>query len=129
DSVPPERMEDPSDGLVAPVRWQIEVDVGRIPASEVKQALEVKPVDDRIDGGESEEVGHERAHRGSPADQRDPVRTRVLGNLCNDQEVVGERAPADDTQLIAKPRVVLGSPPAPPAAAVAPSRPAAARGR
>ena len=56
----------------------------------MEKALEVKPVDDRVHRGHAQEMGDERAHRRSSADERDVVLTRVVGNLGDDQEVVGE---------------------------------------
>src|SRR5581483_6787473 len=66
----------------------------------VEEALEQEPVADRVDVGDVQAVGGQRAGRRAPAGtDADAVLAREADEVPDDQEVVGEAHLADGLQL------------------------------
>src|SRR5207253_2759834 len=80
-------------------------------AARVEEALEEQPVADRVDVGDLEAVGGERAGRAaSPRADLDPASLRERDEVPDDQEVVGEAHLLDRLELEAEPVLKLGGP-------------------
>ena len=116
------------DDLAAPEVVEVDVDIGHRHALGVQEALEDEPVRQRVDVGDVQRVGDQRArHRAAPGPHADAVAAREGDEVAHDQEVGGEAHPADDVELVfealahllrdlAHPRLELG--PGDPAQAV-----------
>ena len=91
---------------------EVDVDVGHRLAARVEEALEEQVVLDRVDVGDLEAVGDERAGRRAAARaDADPVALRERDEVPDDQEVVGEAHLADRLQL--ELRAARGAPASP----------------
>ena len=64
---------DVGDDLLAPAVLEVDVDVGHRHPVGVEEALERQLVEDRVDRGDAERVGHDRARRAPPAGRLDPL--------------------------------------------------------
>ena len=81
---------------------------GRSLRAGIQEALEEEAVAHRIDVGDLEAVGGERAGRGAAAGaDADPVLLGEVDEVPDDEEVVGEAHLADRLQLEAEPLVEL----------------------
>ena len=79
-----------ADHLVAAVLAEVDVEVGHRHALGIEEALEQQPEADRIEIGDGERVGDERAGAGAAARaDRNAVRLRPLNEIGDDQEVAG----------------------------------------
>jgi hypothetical protein len=79
--------------------WQIEIDVGPLPAFLREEALEQQVHADRIDGGDSEAVAH-RAVGCRPAPlHEDVVLAAVVHDVPDNQEIAGEIELVDEIEL------------------------------
>ena len=87
--------EDVAQYLVALVPWKIEIDVGRVPALGIEEALEEESGAERLDVGDPETVAHHRVGHGAAA----AVGGRVLDDVVHHEEVVGEALGPDDREL------------------------------
>src|SRR5439155_26727957 len=87
----PEAAKDPVDELFPPVRWQVEVDVRKILPLGMNETLEVKTMLDRIDGSNSQHVGHQGASCRTPTSHCDPLLPRPIRDLRHNQEIRAER--------------------------------------
>ena len=91
--------EDVGQHLVPLVPGKIEIDVGRILALGVEEALEEQSGAERLDVGDAETVAHDRVgHRAAAA-----VGGPVLHDVVHHQEIVGEALPGDDAELVLQP--------------------------
>ena len=91
--------EDVGQHPVALVPGKVEVDVGRILALGIEEALEEEPGAEGLDVGDAETVAHDRVgHRAAAA-----VGGAVLHDVLHHQEVVGEALLADDAELALQP--------------------------
>ena len=90
-----------ADHVGAPALVEVHVDVGHGHALGVEEPLEQQAVLDRVELGDAQRVGDERAGRGAAtrADP-DPVLLGVADEVGDDQEVAGEAHLADDADLV-----------------------------
>ena len=96
------------DDRLAPLDREVDVHVRQVFAGRVQEALEEQVVADRIDVGDLEAVGGERAgRRATSRTDRDAVSLREADEVRDDQEVVGEAHLADRLQLEAQAVVEL----------------------
>ena len=88
------------DDALASLHCEVDVGVGKLLAARVEEALEQEVVADRVDVGDLEAVGDERAGGGAAARaDADPVPLRERDEVPDDEEVVGEAHLADGLQL------------------------------
>ena len=88
------------DHLVAAVLAEVDVEVGHRHALGIEEALEQQPEADRIEIGDGERVGDERAGAGAAAGaDRNAVRLRPLNEIGDDEEVAGIFHLGDDAQF------------------------------
>ncbi len=88
---------------------EVDVDVRHRPAGGVQEALEQEVVLERVDVGDAEAVGDDRAGRGATArTDRDAVLLRVADEVPDDQEVRGEAHLLDHAELELEPGDGLG---------------------
>ena len=79
-----------ADHLVAPLLAEIDVEVRHRDALGIEEALEQEPEADRIEIGDGERIGDERAGAGAAArPDRNALRLRPLDEIGDDQEVAG----------------------------------------
>ena len=97
------------DDALAAFHGEVDVDVGHRLAARVEEALEHQVVADRVDVGDRERVGDERAGgRAAARADRDAVLLREADEVPDDQEVVGEAHLLDRLQLVLEPLLELG---------------------
>ncbi len=120
-----------ADHLVAAVLAEIDIEVRHRHALGIEEAFEQQPETDRIEIGDRQRVGHERARaRAAAGPDRDAVRLRPLDEVGDDQEVAGIFHAGDDIELEGETVAVVSSmsrPGAMPCSAIWRSRPACAR--
>ncbi len=76
--------------------------------SGIEEALEQKPEADRIEIGDGERIGDERAGAGAAAGpDRNALRLRPLDEIGDDQEVAGIFHPRDDAELEVEPLAIF----------------------
>ena len=90
--------EDPREDPVALVPREVEVDVGRVAARRIEEALEEQPRAERLDVGDAEAVGDDRVGDGAAA----AVRRAVEDDVAHHQEIVGEALHPDDARARAR---------------------------
>src|SRR5213079_1631546 len=96
------------DYAVAPIDGEVDVHVRHRLAARVEEALEDQVVLDRVDVGDLEAIGDERAGRRAPSwADRDAVPLREGDEVPDDQEVVGEAHLLDRLELEAQPLLEL----------------------
>ena len=109
DAVAAVLLGDVVDDAVAAGDGEVDVDVRHRLAARVEEALEEQVVPDRVDVGDLEAVGDERAGgRAAARADADPVPLREADEVPDDQEVVGEAHLADRLQLEREPLLELG---------------------
>ncbi len=97
-------LGDVADHLVAPVVRDVEVDVGRLLAVDVQEALEDEPRRQRVDERDVERVEDDARRRGAAHAEHDAGALAELRDVVDDEEVVGEPRLLDDVQLVLEPR-------------------------
>ncbi len=108
DAVAPVLLGDVVDHPLAALDGEVDVDVRHRLAARVEEALEEQVVLDRVDVGDLERVGGERAGgRAAAGADADPVHLREVDEVPDDQEVVGEAHLADRLQLELEPLAQL----------------------
>ena len=89
-----------ADHLVAPLLTEIDVEVGHRHALGIEEAFEQQPEADRIEIGDGERIGDERAGAGAAArPDRNALRLRPLDEVGDDEEVAGVFHALDDAEL------------------------------
>ena len=98
------------DHLVAPVLAEVDIEVRHRHALGIEEALEQEPEADRVEIGDGQRIGDQRAGAGAaPRPDRNALRLRPLDEIGDDQEVAGIFHPLDDAELEIEPlAVVLG---------------------
>ena len=97
------------DDALAAFDGEVDVDVGHRLAARVEEPLEHQVVADRVDVGDRERVGDERAGgRAAARADGDAVRLREVDEVPDDQEVVGEAHLLDRLQLVLEALLELG---------------------
>ncbi len=92
-----------ADHLVAPVLAEVDVEIGHRDAFRVQEALEQEVERDRVDVGDGERPGGERAGAGTaPGPDRDVVRLGPLDEVGDDHEVAGKAHACDHVELEAE---------------------------
>ena len=90
-----------ADHVAAPALVEVHVDVRHGDALGVEEALEQQPVLDRVELGDPEGVGDDRAGRRATAGaDADAVLLGVADQVCGHQEVAGEAHLEDDADLV-----------------------------
>ena len=108
DLVAPIGLGDVVDHLVAAVHAEVDVEVGHRHALRVQEALEQQVIGQRIEVGDAQRPGHQRAGAGTTARaHRDLVLLRPADEVGHDQEVAGEAHLDDDAQLAVEAPVVI----------------------
>ena len=97
-----------ADDLVAAVLAEVDVEIGHRHALGIEKALEQEPETDRIEIGDGERVGDERAGaRAAPRPDRNAMRLRPLDEVGDDQEVAGIFHAFDHVELEGEPLAVI----------------------
>ncbi len=84
---------------VAAAAAEVQVDVGRVGARRVEEALEEQVVLDGIDGGDARAVGDQRVGHAAARADRDVVRAGVAHDVGHHQEEGAEAVAGDGVQL------------------------------
>ena len=96
------------DHLVAPVLAEVDVEVRHRDALGIEEAFEQKPEADRIEIGDGERIGDQRAGAGAAAGpDRYALRLRPLDEVGDDQEIAGIFHALDDAELEGEPLAVI----------------------
>ena len=96
------------DHLVAPVLAEVDVEVRHRHALRIEEALEQEAEPDRIEIGDGERPGDERAGAGAAArPDRNALRLRPLDEVGDDEEIAGEFHLHDDVELEGEALVVM----------------------
>ncbi len=96
------------DDSIPAIHAEVHVEVRHGHALGIEEALEQQVVADRIEVGDAQAVGHERARTGAAAGPyRHAVLARPADKVGDDQEVPGEAHLTDDIQLAAQPGAVF----------------------
>ena len=83
---------------------EVHVDVGHLPTSQVEEALEYQAVCQRIDVGDSQAIGHDRAAcRSAGGTHPDRAFTGIPNQIPNDEEVSRKPHRLDDTEFMFDP--------------------------
>jgi len=106
-SFPPILPVDPLDDLLAPIRVEVDVDVGLFIAERREEPLERQVVPDRVHRGDVEQIADRAAGRRPATLTQDAAATRLLHDAVDDQEVAGEVLQLDDAELFLDPRPVV----------------------
>ena len=89
------------DDLVTAAHAEVDIEVGRGDAFGVKEALEEEAEADRVDVGDLQAVGDNRAGaRAAAGTDRDILAPRPVDEVPDDEEVVDETRAGDDAQLV-----------------------------
>ena len=97
-----------ADDFVAAVLAEIDVEVGHRHAFGIEEALEQEPEADRIEIGDGQRIGDERARaRAAAGTDRNTLRLRPLDEVGDDQEVAGIFHAGDDAELEFEPLVIF----------------------
>ena len=97
-----------ADHLVAAVLAEIDVEVRHRHAVGIEEALEDEAEADRVEVGDGEREGDQRAGaRAAPRADRNALRLRPLDEVGDDEEVAGVIHPLDDAELEGEPLLVL----------------------
>ena len=97
-----------ADHLVAAVLAEVDVEVRHRHALGIEEALEQEPEADRIEVGDGERVGDERAGaRAAPGPDRNALPLRPLDEVGDDQEVAGIFHAFDHVELEGEPVAVV----------------------
>ena len=87
------------DDLLAQVRLDVDVDIGRSVTGRREEPLEKQSVGHRVDGGDPERVADRRVGRRAPALAQDVVAPAELGDVVHHQEITRELQLGDDLQF------------------------------
>src|SRR5439155_10351432 len=93
-------LADVIDHVFAPFLAEIDIDIGRLAAVRIEEALEEQVVFERIDVAELEHVADERAARRAAGAGRNALADRETDEIPDDEKVAGEAHAADDVQLM-----------------------------
>ena len=97
-----------SDDFVAAVLAEVDVEVGHRHAFRIEKALEQQAEAHRIEVGDGERIGNQRARAGAAArTDRNALRFCPLNEVGDDQEVARIFHPFDDAELEVEPLVVI----------------------
>ena len=91
------------DDLAAALLAEVDVDIGRLLAVDVEEALEEEVVFERADMGEIERVGDQRPDARASGRRRDAELARLADEIPDDEEVAGEAEGVDDAELAVEP--------------------------
>ena len=98
-----------ADHLVAAILAEVDVEVGHRHAFGIEEALEQKPEPQRVEIGDGQRPGDDRAGaRAAARTDRDALRLRPLDEVGDDQEVAGKLHAGDDVDLVGEPLLVVG---------------------
>ncbi len=101
--VPPVGLEDVVDHLAPPLPREIQVDVGRIGAGAVQEALEVEVEGDGVHAREPQAVRDEGVRGRAAPHHGDSPLPREPGEVVHDEEVLREAEVLDDRELLLEP--------------------------
>ncbi len=97
-----------ADHLVAAVLAEVDIEVRHRHAVGIEEALEQEPEPDRVEIGDGQRLGDQRAGAGAAArPDRNALRLRPLDEVGDDQEVAGVLHPLDDAELEVEPLAIL----------------------
>ena len=97
-----------ADHLFAPVLAEVDVEVRHRDAFRVEEALEQQREAQRIDVGDGQRIGDQRAGaRAAPRTDRNVLLLGPLDEVGNDEEVAGELHPLDDAELEVQPLAIV----------------------
>ena len=97
-----------ADHLVAAVLAEVDVEVRHRHAVGIEEALEQQREAQRIDVGDGQRIGDQRAGAGAAArTDRNVLRLRPFDEVGDDQEVAGKFHPLDDAELEFEPFAIL----------------------
>ena len=97
-----------ADHLVAAVLAEVDVEVRHRHAIRIEEALEQQPEPDRIEIGDGERPGNQRACAGAAARaDRNALALRPLDEVGDDQEVARIFHPLDDAELEREPLAIV----------------------
>ena len=97
-----------ADDFVAAVLTEIDVEVRHRDALGIEKALEQKPEPDRVEIGDGERVGDQRAGAGAAArPDRNALRLRPLDEIGDDEEIAGIFHALDHAELEGEPVVII----------------------
>ena len=103
----PYLLLDVGDDLVAMGFAEVDVEVRHRHALGIEEALEQQAERDRIEVGDGQRPGDDRAGAGAAArPDRDVVRLRPFDEVGDDQEVAGEAHAGDDVELVIEPLAI-----------------------
>ena len=95
------------DDLVAPVLAEVDVEVRHRHALRIEEALEQQVVGNRVEVGDAERVGHQRARTGAaPGSDRHAVVPRPVDEVGDDEEVAREAHLDNGADLEVEPLLV-----------------------
>jgi hypothetical protein len=97
----------PLDDLLAAVGVEVDVDVGLLGAHAREEALEGQLVEDRVDGGDHEQVADGRVGGRATTLAQDAAAPRERDDVVHDQEVAGEVLLLDHRELALDARAVV----------------------
>ncbi len=93
-------VADVADHLAAPALVEVDVEVGHRDAVGVEEPLEQQPVDQRVEVGDPQRVGDDRARpRAATRAHPDALLLGPVDEVCDDQEVAREAHLEDDADL------------------------------
>ncbi len=98
-AVTPVMLVDVLDDVLAQVRFDVDVDVGRPVAGRRQEAFEQQLVGNRIHGSDAQRVAHRRIGGRPPALAQDSVLSAEPGDVMHHQEITRELQRRDDVQL------------------------------
>ena len=103
----PYSLLDVGDHLLAPLLAEVDVEVGHRHPLGVEEALEQQAAAQRVEVGDGQRPGDQRAGAGAAAGpDRDAVRLGPFDEVRDDQEVAGEAHLGDHADLVLQPRPV-----------------------
>ena len=105
--VTPVLIRDVPDRLLAAVVLEIHIDVRHLLALDVQEALEHQAVAQRVEVGHSQAVQRERRGRAPAHAEDDALLAGKLGDVPDDQEVIGVLRLGYDVQFVAEPILCL----------------------
>ena len=100
DAVVPVLLRDVSNHLVTPVIGDVHVDVGRLLAVDVQEALEDEARGERVDEGDVERVQDDARRCRAAHAEHDAGALAELGDVVDDEKVIRETRLLDDVKLV-----------------------------
>ena len=92
-----------ADHLVPAVFGEVQVYVRHLSSFDVEESFEDQPVFQRVDVGYAKDVENDRGGSGATHSHEDAALTSVLGEIVDDENVVGEASLPDHLELVVKP--------------------------